>query len=293
MINAFKIKMAKQTAEAFLRKEKITALPIDPMAIAASRDIEVMPKPDSVKGVSGMLLRNGNSFGIVYATHIPSRGFQRFSVGHELGHYFLDGHVDQVLKDGFHASHAGFVTADQHELEADSFAAGLLMPDTLFKKEIAQRRPGLAAVEYAAGKCETSLTATAIRYSELSKHAVAAIISTENVIDFCFLSDPMKTLPGLAWLRKGTPVPTGTLTDALNRHSTKVQDGERDSGVIDVRDWLGGNTSVKIIEEVVGLGAYGKTLTILSSKYIGQERQGDDYEEERDLIDRWTPRFHK
>jgi Zn-dependent peptidase ImmA (M78 family) len=36
-----------------------------------------------------MLLRHGNAFGILYATHIPSEGFQRFSIGHELGHYFI------------------------------------------------------------------------------------------------------------------------------------------------------------------------------------------------------------
>ena len=39
----------------------------------------------------------GNMFGIAYATHIDNVGFQNFSVGHELGHYFLPGHVDAVL----------------------------------------------------------------------------------------------------------------------------------------------------------------------------------------------------
>jgi hypothetical protein len=47
-------------------------------------------------GVSGMLLRNGDDFGILYATHIKSSGFQRFSISHELGHYFLPGHIDAV-----------------------------------------------------------------------------------------------------------------------------------------------------------------------------------------------------
>lgn len=285
--------MAKQQAEAFLRTEKITALPIDPMAIAASRGIEVAAKPEDVKGVSGMLMRHGNNFGILYATHIASAGFQRFSVGHELGHFFLEGHIDQILKDGVHASHAGFVTADQYELEADNFAAGLLMPEPLFKKVLAKRSPGFAAVEAAADACQTSLTATAIRYSELSSHAVAAIISTGPTIDYCFMSDAMKSLPGLAWLRKGTSVPTGTLTDTFNRTHTRGLNNERASDIVDVRDWLGGQTAVKVVEEVIGLGPYGKTLTILSSKYIGQDQPDDEFEEERDLIDRWTPHFYK
>jgi len=121
--------MAKKKAEEFLREEGIETLPIDPFAIAASRDIVVEAKPDTAEGVSGMLLRHGDNFGILYATHVPNEGFQRFSVAHELGHYFLDGHIDHILpKDGIHASRAGFVSADPYELEADSFAAGLLMP---------------------------------------------------------------------------------------------------------------------------------------------------------------------
>ncbi|MGB8741579.1 MAG: hypothetical protein WCD52_15455, partial [Xanthobacteraceae bacterium] len=40
--------------------------------------------------------RHGNAFGILYATHVPSEGFQRFSVGHELGHYFLGSSLNRV-----------------------------------------------------------------------------------------------------------------------------------------------------------------------------------------------------
>jgi Zn-dependent peptidase ImmA (M78 family) len=77
---------------------------------------------------------------------IPSEGFQRFSVSHELGHYFLEGHIDQLLQTGVHVSRAGFVTADPYELEADHFAVGLLMPETPFGKEMENHEPGLAAV---------------------------------------------------------------------------------------------------------------------------------------------------
>ena len=72
-----------------------------------------------------------------------------------MGHYFLDGHIDHVLPaDGIHESHAGFVSADPYELEADNFAAGLLMPEPLFKKELSRRKPGLEAIEYMAGLAE-------------------------------------------------------------------------------------------------------------------------------------------
>ena len=139
-----------------------------------------------------MLLRHGNNFGIVYATHIPSQGFQRFSISHELGHFFLDGHLDQLLKDGVHVSRAGFVTADPYELEADHFAAGLLMPEAPFRKAMDRYDPGLDAIEAVADLCLTSRTATAIRYAELTDAAVAVIMSTGGIIDYCFLSEAMK-----------------------------------------------------------------------------------------------------
>jgi hypothetical protein len=57
MKRAFQLKLARQTAQAFLRDNGYTTLPVDPFAIAASRDIEVKAKPDTAEGVSGMLLR--------------------------------------------------------------------------------------------------------------------------------------------------------------------------------------------------------------------------------------------
>jgi IrrE N-terminal-like domain len=286
--------MARQTAETFLRNEGISSLPVDPFAIARSRDIVVEPKPDTAEGVSGMLLRHGDTFGILYATHIPSEGFQRFSVSHELGHFFLDGHIDHVLpKNGTHVSHAGFVTADPFELEADHFAAGLLMPGGPFKREIGRCEPGLSAVLAAAEICRTSRTATAIRYAETTEDAVAVVLSTGPTIDYCFLSDAMKTLPDLKWLKKGSPLPDDTLTAALAADPRRVLNGDRVGDEIDVMDWLGGKKSAGVTEEALGLGRYGKVLTILHSSRIGPDNEPDDEREEEDLKESWTPRFRR
>jgi IrrE N-terminal-like domain len=291
---AFRLKMAKQEGEACAKEQGYTALPVDPIAIALKNDIDVQPKPDTAEGVSGMLLRHGNEFGIVYATHIASEGFQNFSVGHELGHYFLEGHISHVLKNGVHVSEAGFTSTDPYEMEADQFAAGLLMPGSLFKTALRKRDAGLATVEAMAGLCRTSLTATGIRCAELSDDALAVIISTGSAIDFCFLSNRMKTLPQLSWLRKGTRVPVDTLTARFNIDRRRVLGAERATEEVDVMDWLGGTRSARVIEEVVGLGSYGKTLTVLSSEVIGQEiPELDDESEDDDLRERWTPRFRK
>jgi len=294
---ALRVTLAKRKAEAFLRENGIEMLPVDPFAIAASRDIVVEAKPDAAEGVSGMLLRHGDVFGILYATHIPSEGFQRFSVAHELGHYFLDGHIDHILPgDGIHTSQAGFVSADPYELEADNFAAGLLMPEHLFRDALRtqKRDPGFAAIESLANHCRTSLTATAIRYAELTDDTVAVVVSTGRTIDYCRLSETMKSLRELSWLRKGSPVPTNTVTARLNGNPERVARADRLYDEIDITEWLGGVRSVTATEEAVGLGRYTKTLTVLTCPSLGEEiDEEEDREDEQSVLDRWTPRFRR
>lgn len=289
-----RIKLAKQRGEAVLAEEKIINLPVDPFAIAEKHDIVVQAKPDTESGVSGMLLRHGNAFGILYASDIPNEGFQRFSVAHELGHYFLDGHMDHVLpNDGIHTSHAGFSSGDPYEQEADNFAVGVLMPAKPFKKLMGRADLGLTDIESAREACKTSLTSTAIRYAELTDDAIAVILSTGRAIDYCILSETMKSLPELTWLKRGSPVPANTVTARFNTDGTKVARGERDEDEIDILDWLGGRRSSIVTEEVVGLGRYGKTLTVLSSRKIGRDAYAGEDDEEDDLVERWTPRFKK
>ena len=71
--------------EQLVRDQGITALPVDPRAIAKEAGIAVYEKP-AEPGVSGMLIRVGNDFAIAYSTLVASEGFRRFSLGHELGH---------------------------------------------------------------------------------------------------------------------------------------------------------------------------------------------------------------
>ncbi|MGJ0531830.1 ImmA/IrrE family metallo-endopeptidase [Methylocystis sp.] len=295
MSRSFRLKMARQTAEVFLKREGIDTLPVDPFAIAEKLDIMVEGKPEDTEGVSGMLLRHGNDFGIIYATHIPSKGFQRFSVSHELGHFVLPGHPEQVIQNGVHISRAGFTTNDPYELEADHFAAGLLMPEMPFRKEMKHHGPGLNAIDNLAQRCETSRTATAIRFAELTSAAVAVVVSTGGVIDYCFLSEAMKTLPHLQYLRKGTKLPAGTATARLAADTAWTVAGERASDIVDVRDWLGGGTKAEVSEESVGLGRYGKVLTVLASSSIGQDDELDELDEEdyESVVERWTPRFRR
>ncbi|WP_247838433.1 ImmA/IrrE family metallo-endopeptidase [Bradyrhizobium sp. 200] len=135
-----------------------------------------------------------------------------------------------MLSKGTHYSHAGFQSADPHEMEADYFAAALLMPEPPFKKAIDDHPTGLVGIEALAKACETSLTATAIRYSCFTRDGVAIIPSKGKVVDYCFMSEGLKEAKGLKWLRKGTPVPGGTMTESFNARLENVRTGQKASG---------------------------------------------------------------
>ena len=109
---------AEKVAEKYLEENSLLRLPVDPIAIAEKHGIVVQAKPATDVGVSGMLIKHGDMFGIAYATHVKIEGFQRFSVAHELGHYLLPGHYENILpNDGVHESKAGFFSGNKYERE--------------------------------------------------------------------------------------------------------------------------------------------------------------------------------
>jgi Zn-dependent peptidase ImmA (M78 family) len=278
-------------ADEQLRRLGIGALPIDPFFIAQRHDIMVQAKPTNAEGVSGMLIRAGDRFGIAYTTHIDNAGFQRFSIAHELGHYFLPGHVEAVLREGsVHESRAGFIGKDRYELEADHFAAALLMPGNLFRVALGDAGTGLASIESLAQLCETSLVSTAIRCAQLSKEPLAVVVSTGRTIDYCFMSDLLRETKGIEWIRKFDPVPVGSLTAKLNAQPERVRRAERVKGAATLDDWFGGEEAIPMIEEAVGLGVYGRSLTVLHSIELPDP---DEDNEEDALVESWTPRFRR
>jgi Zn-dependent peptidase ImmA (M78 family) len=275
--------------EECVRESGITTLPVNPFDIAKSAGIDVYAKSADA-GVSGMLIRVGEEFAIAHATHIDNEGFRRFSVGHELGHYFLAGHVDHVLRDGMHASRAGFGSADRYEREADLFAVGLLMPRTLFSKAVDGAGDGLGAIETLADVCTTSLTATAIRYVDFVDAPVAIVVCNQDEIEFCFMSKKFESLD-LDWLRAGTSIPRKSITNRFVADPRRILDADRDEGNVQLTTWFtvhGKNADV--IEEVIGLGSWGKTLTVLT---LPEAVDDEDAEEEAALVRSWTPSLSK
>jgi Zn-dependent peptidase ImmA (M78 family) len=255
---------AEARASEVLKNLSMDALPIDPFAIADAKQIVHRENDSLESGVSGCLMKVADTFGIMYSTRFASDGFKRFTVGHELGHYFLDGHVDHFFGAGqdTHLSASGFLSGDEYEKEADAFAASVLMPKDLFKVACEDAGQGLEAVETLAGICRTSITATSIRYALLTNQPVATVCSVGEKVSFAFMSPALKKQRNLTWIKKGSGLPSDCSTAAFNRDSANVRNARRRSGQSSIADWFHGE-DIEINEDVIGLGEYGRTLTIL------------------------------
>jgi Zn-dependent peptidase ImmA (M78 family) len=290
-LSKFRLLMARQCGEKIAADRGFTAFPVDPFAIAASEDILVEAKDPDRKGMSGCIVFTDDGAGIIYATDIRSEGFRRFTVAHELGHYFLEGHPEEILKTGrVHFSRAGFVQGGiSIEIEADHFASGLLMPTRLTREALYQAPIGLAGMQHLATVAEASLTAAAIRTAECAPYPVAIIVSEREQVSYGFLSESFKKLGKLRFLRKGDALPH-TGTRAFNAVPDNIRLGRSVCQQSNLAAWFGASEDITLDEEIIGLGSYGYTLTVLSSEALTDDPDEEE-DEESDLIASWAVKF--
>ena len=139
------------------------------------------------------------------------------------------------------------------------------MPNYLFDPAIERAGDGLEAIKTLEERCGTSLTATAIRYAQRTPELGAIVVSIGDTVDYCFMLDELKEYPGLSWIKKGSKVPRSSPTYEFNKDNDNVRLAKEGAGTIDLGTWFGGDIEGELYEEIVRLGGYGKTLTILSA----------------------------
>ncbi|MBR7829908.1 ImmA/IrrE family metallo-endopeptidase [Actinospica sp. MGRD01-02] len=136
----------KQVARADLLARQLleevgwTSLPVDPEQIADQLGIIVANAP-MTDDVSGMLVREPDRIVIgVNQTHHINR--KRFTIAHEIGHLKLHKGrsviMDSDVRMNFRDRVASLAT-DREEIEANRFAAALLMPEHVVRPWVAEQ----------------------------------------------------------------------------------------------------------------------------------------------------------
>lgn len=270
-------RLARKVACGVIEELGIKSPPVDPFSIAKDRQI-IVQSSEAIQGsFHGCLMRSKDTFGILYSTKIPVEGFQRFTVSHELGHFHLVHQHETIFASGErHFSLANFSSYQWYEVEADQFAAELIMPERMFREAMRGLPLGLQAIRELAESFCTSLTSTAIRYAQTAFDPVAVIVSCSGRVEYCFASESLQRLEGVSWgIRKGDPVPSYTETHKLNRREADVAACRSLQGRCHISSWFSDcKVDVEMNEDTIGLGSYGKVLTVLFAEVVPEE---DDY----------------
>jgi Zn-dependent peptidase ImmA (M78 family) len=161
------IETIESRAEEVLRKLTIKTLPGPVEDIAGKLQIRISRAPNAE--FSGMLLRKaGHALIGVNSDESPVR--QRFTIAHELGHFFLHPEKDAFVD---YRDNKKGVMRTPREKHANMFAAALLMPRKTMLKDF----KGLADDD---GFSEEDLTALARKY-DVSEDAMRFRLINLNI----------------------------------------------------------------------------------------------------------------
>ena len=256
----------RRAAHAVLAECGISELPILPERVCEYRGIHYSHDTELPKGIWGVLMRQDGEFVILVSASCPTVGHRRFSAGHELGHYHLPGHLEALLTSGSHQSGSPYDMTDSLELEANAFSSELIMPEPLVTPIVDDTVLGLTTVRAIARRCEASLTAAAIRYSQLTPDPVAIVLSNKGQVEFSFVSSALWEYPGVAGghPKRGDGIVPGTAAYRLATSPKNIMKRAEDSDAAELCAWFPAcEPGGELVEESVGLGRYGRVLTIL------------------------------
>ena len=265
-----RLRAIEQVASDVLTAHEVRSLPVDLAAIAKAEGIALLPG-DYDGCFDGRIeyrrKPEGGSFYLFHAgaqSGVRTPGRVRFSIGHELGHYFLPEHRDFLLSGQWHGSHSDFVSSKLMEREADAFASCLLMPEKPFTAEVAKRSGRVCSLQELAALAETtfgtSVTSTALRYATLCYEACAVVLSRKDQVLYSVASEDMR-LRGLGWIPAETRVPPTTASARVGTEGA----ADHAEAEVDAEVWLGKRRGTALWEDALRLGRTGLVLSLLAA----------------------------
>lgn len=139
----------------------------------------------------------------------PGSDRGRFTLAHELGHYFIDAHRIG-LKKGLLEPHSSLTNQKQYyviEHEADYFASCLLMPESRFLNDIGNKKFCFDVIDFLKTEYRVSRTACALRFADIGNCPIMVVYAEKNIIKWKYSSEdfPFK------WLINDNIVPKNTV----------------------------------------------------------------------------------
>jgi Zn-dependent peptidase ImmA (M78 family) len=129
-------KKAKEAAKKILDRFG-SKIPIGIDEIIKAHGLEVFEDDEMAPSISGILMIKGESVGAMVNLFHPEVR-KRFTLAHELGHYLLHRRKKILFVDEFAVMYrgSGHADIDPMEVEANVFAAALLMPEDAVRADL-------------------------------------------------------------------------------------------------------------------------------------------------------------
>lgn len=247
-------KKAEDAAQAIWKRFRFASpsdLKLDVLAFA----LGVVVTEGRLDTADARLVRNGQRGLVRVNRDIPEPGRKRFAIAHEVGHFEIHENDSQ------HASCSSEdMVADYRgsklEVEANYFAAELLMPKDQFVKRMGDPLPSFEAVRELKEHFLTSMSATALRFVDLSTDDCALVVSSEGRIRWWRANEGFRNR---YFIRSGDELSANSIAGSLHR-------GERREGKpvrIDASAWGGPAGETGWWEDALVMSNYGQTLSLI------------------------------
>lgn len=191
----------------------------------------------------------------------------RFTISHELGHYFIDEHRI-ALASGYVPSLGEYTVKDLVvEREADLFASRLLMPGDVYSKKAKKVELGMKGIVDLSKRFDVSIKCSAIRYlNEDFSPCALSFWSMEGKLVWKWFSKSMWN----AGIRKFNPVPVakGATDICIRKECENPGHSENSAASVGYVFQVGDNVHYNEVvhEEAIVLGDYGVLSFIRSQK---------------------------
>lgn len=277
---------ATKRGEEVARDHAFGHWPVDPFRVIESERSIYTDGTDFGDSFDGRLSYHGERFLLAYNTRYntwPKRGPHhpkvRFTVAHELGHFYLDDHRTYLVKR--RCPHGSFVEFESQsssiERQADAFAAGLLMPGYLLSPYINRHEdPSLASIKTAASDFDVSMTSMMVRWTQLSHFPCAAISIRNQRIDWGFVSEGFRRARYWRARRAQAVSSAAALRFSGTADLSSYRDGQ---GTGSTNQWLESDQSPVPVQEFYAIIPYSQTMMVF---LVADERDlpEDTFDEE-------------
>lgn len=239
---------------------------IDPEVIIRDAGISLSFN-DYGDAFDGMLEWRPKGFHIFCNTHRvknSTSGRARFTLGHELGHYFIFEHR-VALESGAAPSHPSFCCDTEPQLaveqEANLFASHLLMPDSRIDRILSpeRKRASVADVERLKKEFRVSFQSAARRVISSDRAPRCAGIMWKPNGKHWYVVSPAFQLEGYRFMHRRDEVLPADCPTSICRESEKASTFE---GATTAAYWfksvgMGSARDIVLREEALRLGSYG------------------------------------